>query len=107
MSAQNGNHDFFLEQQRAVERMRETANRSRYAPPQKSAPPPPPPPEPAKAPPPQKQDSLDNILSRLDIPILNRIRTDSDTALIIGLFLLLAAEKSDRLFLLALIYILL
>ena len=28
--------NFFLEQQRAVERMRESAARSRYAPPQKS-----------------------------------------------------------------------
>ena len=40
MSVSNGSNDFFLERQRAVERMRETANRSRYTPPQRSAPPP-------------------------------------------------------------------
>lgn len=101
--------NFFLEQQRAVERMRESAARSRYAPPQKS-------PETQKKDsntsnekhtPKKNGDTLDSILTRLDIPFLNNLKTDRDTALILGLVLLLTAEKSDRLLLLALMYILL
>lgn len=112
--ADNRNNDFFLEQQRAVERMRATANRSRYGQPTATKPAAPPPTREAAAPPPAKTeaqprrhtDSLDSIISRLNIPFLNRVKSDSDTALIIGLILLLTAENSDRLLLLALIYIL-
>lgn len=107
MNTPSGNNEFFLERQRAVERMRETANRSRYTPPPVSAPPPPAQKPPRENPPQGKRDSLDTILTGLDIPFLNRIKTDSDTALILGLVLLLTAEKSDRLLLIALIYILL
>ena len=107
MSVSNGSNDFFLERQRAVERMRETANRSRYTPPQRSAPPPATQKPQRESPPQDKRDSLDNIITGLDIPFLNRIKTDSDTALILGLVLLLTSEKADRLLLLALIYILL
>ena len=101
--------NFFLEQQRAVERMRESAARSRYAPPPKApqtqkntekAPE-------SKTAPKKSADTLDGILTRLDIPLLNNLKTDRDTALILGLVLLLTAEKSDRLLLLALMYILL
>lgn len=106
MSGTHGSNDFFLERQRAVERMRETANRSRYTPPPKSAPSPVQKP-PRENPPQNKRDSLDSIITGLDIPFLNRIKTDSDTALILGLVLLLTSEKADRLLLLALIYILL
>ena len=107
MSVSNGSNDFFLERQRAVERMRETANRSRYTPPQRSATPPPAQKPPRENPPQGRGDSLDSIITGLNIPFLNRIKTDSDTALILGLVLLLTAEKTDRLLLLALIYILL
>ena len=103
------NQNFFLEQQRAVERMKESASRSRYAPAnqqpqnkQTSTKP-----QDKEQKPKPQPDTLDSILARLDIPILNRIKTDRDTALILGLVLLLTAEKSDRLLLLALMYILL
>ncbi len=101
--------NFFLEQQRAVERMKESASRSRYAPTNQQ-----PKNKESKSTPQDKEqnpkpqtDAIDSIISRLDIPILNRIKTDRDTALILGLVLLLTAEKSDRLLLLALMYILL
>lgn len=107
MNSQSGNNDFFLEQQRAVERMRETANRSRYSPPPASAPHTPAPKVQNEKPTHGNRDPIDNFLKAVDIPFLNRIRSDSDTALILGLVLLLSAEKSDRLLLIALIYILL
>ena len=43
----------------------------------------------------------------LDIPILNRLKTDGDLTLVLGLLLLLLNEKADKRLLFALLYILL
>lgn len=43
----------------------------------------------------------------LGIPFLDKILTDGDSTLIIGLLLLLMSEKSDKILLFALVYILL
>ena len=48
-----------------------------------------------------------NILSGLDIPILNRLKTDGDLTLVLGILLLLLNEKADKRLLFALLYILL
>ncbi len=56
-------------------------------------------------PPPQKPQS--NSLLGLDIPILNRLKTDGDLTLVLGLLLLLLNEKADKRLLFALLYILL
>lgn len=55
--------------------------------------------------PPQKPPS--NSPLGLDIPILNRLKTDGDLTLILGLLLLLLNEKADKRLLFALLYILL
>ncbi len=52
----------------------------------------------------QKNNSL---LGGLNIPVLDSILRDGDSTLIIGLLLLLMSEKSDKLLLFALVYILL
>ena len=62
---------------------------------QKNAPPTPPPK-------PQSASPLG-----LDIPILNRLKSDGDLTLILGLLLLLLNEKADKRLLFALLYILL
>ena len=54
--------------------------------------------------PPKAQNSLP---LGLDIPILNRLKTDGDLTLILGLLLLLLNEKADKRLLFALLYILL
>ena len=43
----------------------------------------------------------------MNIPVLNFLSTDKDAALIIGLLLILMSEKSDKMLLFALVYILL
>ncbi len=48
-----------------------------------------------------------SFLSDLRIPGISNLNIDSDIALILGLVLILASEKSDRMLLLALLYILL
>ena len=63
---------------------------------QKNAPP---------TPPPQKPQSASPL--GLDIPILNRLKSDGDLTLILGLLLLLLNEKADKRLLFALLYILL
>ena len=60
---------------------------------------------PHKAPPPVPPQS--NSLFGLDIPILNRLKTDGDLTLVLGLLLLLLNEKADKRLLFALLYILL
>ncbi len=61
--------------------------------------------------PPKKEKSLPPPTSTspigVDIPILNILSTDKDAALIIGLLLILMSEKSDKMLLFALVYILL
>ena len=56
------------------------------------------------APPPKPQGN--SPLGR-DIPILNRLKTDGDLTLVLGLLLLLLNEKADKRLLFALLYILL
>ncbi len=55
---------------------------------------------------PPKQQNL-STFSGLNIPFLDSILKDGDSTLIIGLLLLLMSEKSDKLLLFALVYILL
>lgn len=100
------NYDFNLEKQRAAQRLREIGARSKYkyaenqnreqsanthginkSPPQSTKKPP-------------------GFLSGAGLPLLNDLNMDGDTALILGLVLILSAEKSDKLLLLALLYIL-
>ena len=92
------NFDFNLEKQRATERLRELNARSKYKPNNSGI----------KRP--ADNAHTDNrpqgILSQLNIPFLGDLGSDSDTALILGLVLILTAEKSDKLLLLALLYIL-
>ena len=48
-----------------------------------------------------------NLFDGIDLPILNRLKTDGDLTLILGLMLLLLNEKADKRLLFALLYILL
>ncbi len=57
--------------------------------------------------PPPKKQPQNNLLGSLDIPILNRLKSDGDLTLILGLLLLLLNEKADKRLLFALLYILL
>ncbi len=52
----------------------------------------------------QNQNSL---FAGLNLPFLDRLQTDGDLTLIIGILLLLLSEKADKRLLFALIYILL
>lgn len=61
---------------------------------------------PQKPPPPPKPQPNNSLLG-LDIPILNRLKTDGDLTLVLGLLLLLLNEKADKRLLFALLYILL
>ena len=56
---------------------------------------------------PQPEKPQSNLFSGIDIPILNRLKTDGDLTLILGLLLLLLNEKADKRLLFALLYILL
>lgn len=56
-------------------------------------------------PPPPKPQSTSTL--GLDIPILNRLKSDGDLTLVLGLLLLLLNEKADKRLLFALLYILL
>ena len=99
------NYDFNLEKQRAAQRLKELGARSKY----KQCRPEPQSGEngfgkiPDKS---QKNDNPFGFLSEIGLPFLNNSVIDSDIALIIGLVLILSAEKSDKLLLLALLYIL-
>ena len=98
-------YDFDREKQLAAQRLRELGARSKYRqagkPPQNSAagnngdetsrP---------------KSDASADFLSKFNLPFLSETGGDSDMALILGLILILSAEKADKLLLLALLYIL-
>lgn len=94
--------DLSAEKQRAIERMREMNSRSKY---HRSTP------DNCninKADGPPRQHGSDrSFLSNLGIPFLSNIGADPDISLILGLALILMSESSDRLLLLALLYILL
>ena len=96
---ENERFDLHLEKQRAAERMRELNARSKYR---------------QNAPVTDTHRHTNNtepnsppgFLSELNIPFLSNIKFDSDIALILGLVLILSSENSDKLLLLALLYIL-
>ena len=97
-------YGFTLEKQRAVERMRELNARAKY---KHNAS--------ASTASPQHESSDNNrrfaasqadFHTGINIPFLSDLTTDSDISLILGLALLLLSEKSDKLLLLALLYIL-
>ena len=90
------NRSFDLEKQRAVERMRELNARAKNI---------------KNACEPQRTLRPDNNippqnLGGINIPFLKDIGIDADISLILGLALILMAEDSDKLLLLALLYIL-
>lgn len=87
--------EFKRQQQAAVERMREMnsradrkENKDTKIPPQTSC-----------------QEASKNK-SNMEFNLLGLLNTDKDTALIIGILLILMSEKSDKILLFALIYIL-
>lgn len=94
-------NDFFNQQQAAIERMRQMNARSAYYVKPKS--------EPDQKPPPKNNhiSQPKNTFQGLKIPFLDSLSKDSDTALILGLLLILMSEKSDKILLFALVYILL
>ncbi len=58
-------------------------------------------------PPPKAVPKNQSFLSSLNIPFLDDLAKDGDSALILGLLLILISEQSDKMLLFALIYILL
>ena len=113
-------NDFMKQQQAAVERMREMNARAAKSTVAGNMPPVPPfvrvprqenaartdgraktPPPP---PPPPQNGGLQGLL---DIPFLKNLTGSGDTALILGLLLILISEKADKKLLFALVYILL
>lgn len=94
-------NEFARQRQAAVERMREMNSRSKS---QNTAPKAPPS-QPQK--PPQAPPQNNSFLGNLQLPFLDKLTKDGDTALIIGLLLILMSEKADKRLLFALIYILL
>ncbi len=83
--------DFKNQQQRAVDQMREMNSRAMSAPPAVNHPPKPP-----------QNDSMQG----LGLPF-GELLKDKDTALILGLLLILLSENADKRLLFALVYILL
>lgn len=55
---------------------------------------------------PMKSDTS-SMFSLLNLPFLDKLKTDGDLTLIIGILLLLLSEKADKRLLFALVYILL
>ncbi len=94
-------NEFSRQQEEAIKRMREMNKKSTN--PQQAAHPPKPPPKNTKSP--SKGQSQSNGIL-FDLPFGNLLG-DKDTALILGLLLILYGEKADRMLLLALVYILL
>ena len=84
-------NEFELRRQNALKEMREIGSKSTNPPPKKKTPPP-------------KQNSI--LINNINLPFENLFK-DKETALILGLLLILYGENADRLLLLALVYILL
>lgn len=57
--------------------------------------------------PPPEKPAQNGIFSGWDLPLLDRLKTEGDLALILGLLLILFSERSDKKLLFALLYILL
>ena len=64
----------------------------------------PPPPKPA---PPANRVETGGFFKGLDLPFLDRLKTEGDLSLVLGLLLILLSEKADKKLLFALLYILL
>ncbi len=124
-------NEFLNQQQAAVERMREMNSRSAFAqnsqhkmppvpsfvkvtesrnnsgsipfnqPPQKESP------QRNTAPAPQNSNIRNSNQNGFNIPFLGNLLSDADSALIIGLLLILMSENADKRLLFALVYILL
>ena len=92
MSEQN----FKQKQQNAIEQMREMNRRSQTSQPTLEENPNPP-----------KQQKPLSFLEGINLPFLDKLKTDGDLTLILGILLLLLSEKADKRLLFALIYILL
>lgn len=90
-------NEFSRQQQDAINRMREMNKKSTN-----------PPPDNNRRPPPKPQSKQRNSNEGLgfELPFGN-LFNDKDTALILGLLLILYGEKADKMLLLALVYILL
>lgn len=118
-------NDFNTAKQRAIERMKEMNDRAINSSPHKM------PPAPSfvrvnrkesddyqntgfiKESPVQKKGTVfDGILNNLssgdfsNIPVLNRLKSDPDTLLILGMILILSSDSKDKLLLIAMLYIL-
>lgn len=83
---------FISQKEEALRRMREMNKKSQ-----------PQPQEPA----PKATNPDNSFLSGLNIPFLEKLKSDGDSTLILGILLLLLSEKADKKLLFALIYILL
>lgn len=97
-------NDFTSRRQAAIDNMRQMNARSVYRQQDKK------PPQPEPEPPPKPQNTVKPISrpqSGFNIPILGDLLKDSDSALIIGLLLILLSENCDKTLLFALVYILL
>lgn len=110
--------NFFVKQQRAMEQMKEMQRKSSES--HHSMPPAPPF---VKLPERKTTDreqnkkthgnqnqndknGISDLLGGLNLPFLSDIKNDSDIGLVLGLILILMSEKSDRLLMLSLLYIL-
>ena len=89
---------FDAEKQHAIARMREMNNRSKYRQTSAGA---------SGKGREEKPPDIRESAPDFGIPFLRGIGSDPDTSLILGLALILLSEKSDKLLLLALLYILL
>lgn len=92
--------DFSRSCDAAIERMKKMSEKSAFYLGKNQEPP-------QQTPTPQKPPQNQNFLSSLNIPFLDSLIKDGDSALIIGLLLILISEQSDKMLLFALIYILL
>ncbi len=84
--------DFLKQQQRAVEQMREMNSRSM--------------PKPERPAPPKQTPKKPPSGGGLELPFMNLLK-EQDSALILGLLLILFSENADKRLLFALVYILL
>lgn len=96
-------NDFKRQQQAAVERMRQMNARATQSncqsQPEKKE-------QPAPLPHIKNPTAKNSFLSGINIPFLDNLSSDGDTALILGLLLILISENTDKTLLFALIYIL-
>ena len=99
------NNEFYLKQQEALQQMREMSSQAKIKSSHTQHE------QPAQTPKSnnfvKQNKEYDAAQSLLNIPFLNNLFKDGDSTIIIGLLLILMSEKSDKMLLFALIYILL